>query len=490
MLFDAAGRVAGSAYREHRQHYPRPGWVEHDPVEIWRNTELVIKEALIRAGASARQLAAMGITNQRETVVLWERRSGRPVAPAIVWQDTRTQPLCERLIRRGLSGLIRRRTGLPIATYFSGPKLRWLLDQDSSLRRRAQRGELCAGTIDTWLVWWLTGGPQGGAHVTDATNASRTMLMDLRRRRWDPELLRAVGVPPAILPEIRSSLGREGFGRTAAPSPLGAGVPIAADLGDQQAALFGQACFAPGEAKSTYGTGNFLLINTGTRPLVSRHGLITTVACAFPDRWIYALEGSIAITGAAVQWLRDNLGIIENSGQSEGLAASVPDAGGIYFVPAFSGLFAPYWDMNARGAIVGLTRFVTRAHLARATLEAIAFQTAEVVRAMERDAGRRLRALKVDGGATANDLLMQIQADVLGLPVVRSARRETTAWGAAAAAGLAVGLWPSLGSLRKLTRSDRTFRPRTNPSDRRRALDGWRRAVERSRDWIHAGHRP
>ncbi len=483
MLFDTTGAVVSAAYREHRQHFPRPGWVEHDPLEIWRNAGLVVKEALARAGVRAGQLAAIGITNQRETVVLWERATGRPVAPAIVWQDTRTQAVCEGLIRRGLSSTIRRKTGLPITTYFSGPKLRWLLDQNASLRRRAERGELCAGTIDTWLVWWLTGGPRGGEHVTDATNASRTMVMNLRGHCWDADLLGALRVPPAILPEIRPSLMRAGYGLTAAASPLGAGVPITAALGDQQAALFGQACFAQGEAKNTYGTGNFLLLNTGSHPLRSRSGLITTMACAFEDRWTYALEGPIAITGAAVQWLRDNLGIIEDAGQSEALAATVPDAGGIYFVPAFSGLFAPYWDMKARGAIVGLTRFVTRAHLARATLEAIAFQTTEVVRAMERDARRHLRALKVDGGATANDLLMQIQADVLGLSVVRSARRETTAWGAAAAAGLAVGLWPSLASLRALARSDRTFRPRTDLSARRRALDGWRRAVERSRDW-------
>ncbi len=484
MLFDATGEVVSAAYREHRQHYPRPGWVEHDPQEIWQNTLSVIDEALAAAGGGAGKVISIGITNQRETVVLWQRASGRAVAPAIVWQDTRTQALCERLIQRGLAPSVRRRTGLPVATYFSGPKIRWLLDQDATLRKGAVRGDVCAGTIDSWLLWGLTGGPRGGVHVTDATNASRTMLMDLRRGRWDADLLRTLGIPRALLPDIRPSLTREGYGTTVALGRLRAGIPITAALGDQQAALFGQACFRPGEAKSTYGTGNFVLLNTGPRPLRSRHGLLTTVAWAFPGRWTYALEGSIAITGAAVQWLRDNLGIVGSAAESEGLARSVPDAGGIYFVPAFSGLFAPHWDMEARGTILGLTRFVNRAHLARATLEAIAFQTVDVVQAMERDARLRLHRLRVDGGATANALLMQIQADVLGRPVERSAIRETTAWGAAAAAGLAVGLWPTLGALRKKARTDRTFRPRTTPASRRAALAGWRRAVERSRGWL------
>ncbi len=346
------------------------------------------------------------------------------------------------------------------------------------------RGELCAGTIDSWLLWNLSGGPRGGLHITDATNASRTMLMDLRRRDWDDELLDALAIPRRVLPAIHPSLVRAGYARTAASSPLAAGIPIAAALGDQQAALFGQACFRPGEAKNTYGTGNFLLLHTGERPLPSRHGLITTVACAFPDRWTFALEGSIAVTGAAVQWLRDNLGILKDAADSERLARSVPDAGGIYFVPAFSGLFAPYWDMAARGAIVGLTRFTTRAHLARATLEAIAFQTAEVVLAMERDAGLRLRRLRVDGGAVKNALLMQTQADLLGVPVVRSAVRETTALGAAYAAGLAVGLYPSLSALRRQARSDRIFRPHLRGAARQAALAGWRRAVERARGWL------
>jgi glycerol kinase len=486
MVFDRRGAVVAAAYREHRQHYPQPGWVEHDPMEIWRNTKTVIRETLLQAGIRPRRLAAVGITNQRETVVLWERASGCPVAPAIVWQDTRTRALCQRLVRRGLEATVRRQTGLPVATYFSGPKLRWLLDADRTLRPRAARGELCAGTIDSWLLWWLSGGPRGGVHATDATNASRTMLMDLKRLEWDPQLLRALGVPRAILPTIRPSLLPEGYACTVAGGPLGPGVKIAAVLGDQQAALFGQACFRPGEAKNTYGTGNFLLLNTGARPLRSRHGLITTVACAFPDRRTYALEGSIAVTGAAIQWLRDNLSILRDATESESLAATVPDTGGVYFVPAFSGLFAPYWDARARGTITGLTRFATRAHLVRAALEAIAFQTVEVVRAMERDAHVRLRELRVDGGAVKNALLLQIQADLLGIPVARSAVNETTALGAATAAGLAAGLWPDLAALRRLARTDRTFRPHSTPAGRRAALGGWLRAVDRARDWLPA----
>jgi len=484
MLFDAGGRPVGGAYREHRQRYPQPGWVEHDPLEIWRNTRAVIGETLGRTRRPVGRIAALGIANQRETVVLWERGSGRPVAPAIVWQDTRTRDLCERLTRSGLAPVVRRKTGLPVATYFSGPKIRWLLDSDPRLRRRAERGELCAGTIDSWLLWNLTGGPRGGVHLTDATNASRTMLMNLRRHDWDDDLLQALGIPRAVLPAIHPSLASAGYARTSASTPLGRGIPITAALGDQQAALFGQACFRPGEAKNTYGTGNFLLLNTGGRPLPSRHGLITTVACAFPDRWMFALEGSIAVTGAAVQWLRDNLGILRDAADSERLARSVRDAGGIYFVPAFSGLFAPYWDMAARGAIVGLTRFTTRGHLARATLEAIALQTVEVVQAMERDAGLRLRRLRVDGGAVQNGMLMQTQADVLGIPVVRSAVRETTALGAAYAAGLAVGLYPSLSALRRQARSDRIFRPQMPSAARQAVLAGWRRAVERARGWL------
>jgi len=482
MLFDRDGRAAGSAYAEHRQSAPRPGWLEHDPDEIWAATVRVVTEALGRAGAGPRSVAAVGIANQRETIVVWERRTGRPIYPAIVWQDTRTRDACEALIADGASETIRRRTGLPVATYFSATKLAWMLIHVPGARALAERGDLCAGTIDAWLIWRLTGGPDGGAHVTDATNASRTMLMNLAARTWDTVLLDLFDIPKAVLPEIRPSSGR--YGTTRRDGPFGAEVPVCGALGDQQAALVGQACFRPGDAKNTYGTGCFLLQHTGGEPAASDAGLVSTVAYALPGAVAYALEGSIAIAGAAVQWLRDDLGLIRTAEETAGLAASVADAGGVYFVPAFSGLFAPYWDMTARGTIVGLTRYVTRAHLVRATLEAICYQTRDVVDAMARDTGRRPEALRVDGGASRNDVLMQLQADLLGMPVVRSSTAETTALGAAYAAGLAQGMWDSLDTIGRHWTSGRTFEPTMPAAEREARYAGWCRAVGRARGWV------
>jgi glycerol kinase len=485
MMFDAAGRVVAGAYAEHAQLTPQPGWVEHDADEIRDTTFSVVREALAQAGLAehaAGRVAAIGVTNQRETSVVWERRTGRPVYRAIVWQDTRTHEACRALMERGLEPMIRSRTGLPVATYFSALKMAWILDHIPGARRHAERGDLCCGTMDSWLIWWLTGGPDGGVHVTDVTNASRTQLMDLRTRAWDPDLLALFGIPAAALPEIR--LSSERYGETRSSGVFGRAVPVCGDLGDQQAAFVGQACYHPGDAKNTYGTGCFLLQHTGEVPLESRSGLLTTVGYAFPRGIAYALEGSVAVAGAAVQWLRDNLRIIGNAQETEAVAASVQDSGGVYFVPAFSGLFAPYWDMAARGVIVGLTRYVTRAHLVRATLEAICYQTRDVMEAMERDAGLRLGALKVDGGASRNDLLMQMQADILGVPVVRPIVNETTALGAACAAGLAVGMWESPEDLARHWIADRTFEPRTTASERDTGYAQWKRAVERARGWI------
>jgi glycerol kinase len=481
LVFDRRGRVVAAAQEEHRQITPRPGWVEHDPVEIWQRTRSVIRRACSEAGLSPRDLAAVGVTNQRETTVVWERATGRPVTHAVVWQDTRTDALCRELSRRGGVDRFRDRTGLPVATYFSGPKLRWILDHVPGARQAAERGDLLFGTVDTWLLWWLTGGPSGGLHVTDVTNASRTLLMNLHTLDWDEDILRELDIPRAVLPEIRPS---SQVYAEAVVDEL-AGVLLAADLGDQQAALFGQTCFAPTEAKNTYGTGCFLLLNTGTQPVPSRHGLLTTVAYRLGDSPpAYALEGSVAIAGAAVQWLRDNLGLIRISAEVEELARSVEDNGGVYFVPAFSGLFAPYWKSTARGVIVGLTRYAHRGHIARAALEATAYQTREVLEAMVQDGASPPSALKVDGGMVRNELLMQFQADVLGVPVVRAAVQETTSLGAAYAAGLAVGVWKDLDELRSLWAADRRWEP-TMAADRREALyRGWQRAVQRSFDWV------
>lgn len=480
ILFDHDGIPVATGQREHAQHFPRAGWVEHDAAEIRDNTVAVIREALDAAGASAADVAAVGITNQRETAVIWDRATGEPIAPAIVWQDTRTQAAVDALAAEGGTTRFQGVTGLPLATYFSATKIAWILDHVDGARARAEAGELAFGTTDSWVLWNLTGGPDGGVHATDVTNASRTLLMDLRTLTWDDGLLEAFGVPRGLLPEIRSS--SEMYGDAVAPL---AGVPVAGILGDQQAATFGQAAFDPGESKNTYGTGNFLIFNTGGEITTSQNGLITTVAYRLGDADpVYALEGSIAVTGSLIQWLRDNLGIIEKTTDVEALALSVEDNGGVYFVPAFSGLFGPYWRPDARGVIVGLTRYATKAHIARAALEAVAFQTREVLDAVNADAGLPLDELRVDGGMAANDALMQFQADILGVPVVRPAVIETTALGAAYAAGLAVGFWADLGELRANWREDRRWEPRFTAEDREERLAMWKKAVTRSFDWL------
>jgi glycerol kinase len=485
MVFDHAGREVGRHQLEHEQVLPRSGWVEHNPLEILERTETVIRTAMTRLGLEAADLGALGITNQRETTVVWNRRTGRPLYNAIVWQDTRTDRIADRLERDGRGDVIRHRAGLPPATYFAAGKVQWILENVDGVRELAERGDALFGTTDSWLLWHLTGGRDGGVHVTDATNASRTMLMDLETLDWDDELLSFFGIPRAMLPEIRPSSDPAGYGTTRPAGPLGGEVLLAASLGDQQAAMVGQACFSPGEAKNTYGTGNFLLLNTGTELVRSEHGLLTTVAYRLGDEPVhYALEGSIAVTGSAVQWLRDQLGIISGAEQSESLARQVPDSGGVYFVPAFSGLFAPYWRSDARGAIVGLSRFSTNAHLARATLEAICYQTRDVAEAMASDSGVHLDVLKVDGGVTANELCMQLQADVLGVPVSRPVVAETTALGAAYAAGLACGFWSGTDELRANWAEDRRWEPTWDDDTRERGYSGWRKAVERTLDWV------
>jgi glycerol kinase len=485
MVFDARGREVTRHQLEHEQIMTQPGWVEHDPLEIAERMNTVIAGALRHAGLTAADLAAIGIANQRETAVVWDPHTGRPWHNAIVWQDTRTDRIVSALDRGPAGRLIRERTGLPPATYFSGAKIQWLLEHVDGLREAAGRGDAIFGTIDSWVIWNLTGGPEGGAHVTDVTNACRTMLMDLRTLDWDEELLGIFGVPRAMLPAIRSSSERTPYGTTRRHGPLLGEVPVCGSLGDQQAATLGQVCTRPGEAKNTYGTGNFMLLNTGPEPVPSKAGLVTTVCYRLGDApAIYALEGSVAVTGSAVQWLRDQLGIIKAASEIEPLAASVEDAGGIYFVPAFSGLFAPYWRSDARGAIVGLSRFHTRAHLARATLEAICFQTRAVLDAMVADSGVQLEVLKVDGGATVNDALMQLQADILGVPVVRPTVPETTALGAAYAAGLAAGVWSDVDQLRENWTADRRWEPQWTADRRESSYRGWQKAVERTLGWV------
>lgn len=483
ILFDAAGRIRASAAREHRQIFPQAGWVEHDPDEIWSRTQEVMTAALAQASASRADVAAVGVANQRETTLVWDRTTGAAIYPAIVWQDVRTAEICREMgDLGGGADRYRSRVGLPLATYFAAPKIRWILDHVDGARARAAAGELLAGTVDSYLAWRLTGGPDGGVHVTDVTNASRTMLMDLRRLAWDAEIADEFGIPLAMLPQIRSSSEVLAPVTTVAGF---AGVPVAGLLGDQHAAMLGQACLAPGEAKNTYGTGSFLLLNTGDAPVFSDSGLLTTVCYRLGDAApAYALEGSIAVTGSLVQWLRDNVGIIRTADEIEDLARSVPDNGGVYIVPAFSGLFAPYWRPDARGVIVGLTRFATKAHLARAALEATAFQTCEVVEAMNADATTPLSTLKVDGGMVVNDTLMQFQADVLGVPVVRPATIETTALGAAYAAGLAVGFFSSTDEIRGNWSVDRRFEPQLDRAERDRMLATWRKAVRRTFDWV------
>src|SRR6516165_2195254 len=485
MVFDHSGTEVARHQLEHAQILPRPGWVEHDPAEIWDRTQAVIEKALRTANLRASDLAALGLTNQRETTLVWNRRTGRPYGNAIVWQDTRTDRIAAALDRDGRGDVIRHKAGLPPATYFSGGKLQWMLDHVDGLRADAERGEAIFGTVDTWLLWNLTGGTEGGVHVTDVTNASRTMLMDLTTLDWDDELLDLFTVPRPMLPQIRPSATPEPYGTTTARGPFGGELAITGMLGDQQAAMVGQVCFAPGEAKNTYGTGNFLLLNTGTDIVRSTSGLLTTVCFKFgAEPAVFALEGSIAVTGAAVQWLRDQLGIISGAAQSETLAAQVTDTDGVYFVPAFSGLFAPYWRADARGAIVGLSRFHTGAHLARATLEAIAYQTRDVAEAMERDSGVRFEVLKVDGGVTANDLAMQLQADILGVPVSRPVVAETTALGTAYAAGLATGFWADPSDLRANWQEDKRWTPTWDDDARAAGYAGWRKAVQRTLDWV------
>jgi glycerol kinase len=486
MIFDHGGNEVGRHQLEHQQILPQAGWVEHDPTEIWERTSTVLQQGLNRAGITAADLVSLGITNQRETAVVWDRKTGRPLYNAIVWQDTRTDRIASALDRDGRGDVIRRKAGLPPATYFSGGKIQWILENVDGAREAAERGDAVFGNTDTWLLWHLTGGRDGGVHVTDPTNASRTMLMDLETLDWDDELLGFFGIPRSMLPEIKpSSCPGEGYGRTRANGPLGAEVTINGDLGDQQAATVGQVCFAPGEAKNTYGTGNFMLLNTGTELVRSKAGLLSTVCYKFGDEpTVYALEGSIAVTGSAVQWLRDQLGIISGAAQSESLARQVEDNGGVYFVPAFSGLFAPYWRSDARGAIVGLSRYNTNAHLARATLEAICYQSRDVTEAMEKDSGVHLEVLKVDGGVTANELCMQIQADVLGVPVSRPVVAETTALGAAYAAGLAVGFWKDTDELRTNWNESKRWEPTWTGEQRDSGYATWKKAVERTLNWV------
>ncbi|MGI5504660.1 glycerol kinase GlpK [Lentzea sp. CA-135723] len=483
MIFDHSGRVVSVDQKEHEQIFPRAGWVEHDPAEVWQNTRQVAAGALAKADLSTSDIVAVGITNQRETAVVWDKNTGEPVYNAIVWQDTRTDKIVQELgALGGGQERYRAKVGLPLATYFSGPKVRWILDNVEGARERAEAGDLLFGNMDTWVLWNMTGGTDGGVHVTDPTNASRTMLMDLDTLQWDSSIASDMGIPMSMLPEIRSS--SEVYGQVRERGAL-AGVPIAGILGDQQAATFGQACLSPGEAKNTYGTGNFMLLNTGTEKVMSENGLLTTVCYKIGDAApVYALEGSIAVTGSLVQWLRDNLGMIGSAAEIEEHARSVEDNGGAYFVPAFSGLFAPYWRSDARGAIVGLTRFVNKGHLARAVLEATAFQTREVLDAMNADSGVDLTALKVDGGMVVNELLMQFQADILGVPVIRPVVNETTALGAAYAAGLAVGFWKTEDDIRDNWAQDKQWEPQMDDSRRASEYANWKKAVSKTFDWV------
>jgi glycerol kinase len=481
MLFDHGGNVVAVEQLEHEQIYPKAGWVEHDANEIWERSRQVMDGALGKAGGDASSVAALGITNQRETALVWDRNTGEPVHNAIVWQDTRTDKICEELSKDGGQDRFRLKNGLPIATYFSGPKVRWILENVDGTRERAESGDLIFGNMDTWCIWNLTGGTNGGLHITDVSNASRTMLMDLATLQWDDELCETIGVPRSMLPEIRPSSAAYGEVKDGSF----AGVQVAGDLGDQQAATFGQTCFSPGEAKNTYGTGNFLLLNTGTEAVQSKNGLITTVGYKIGDQdAVYCLEGSIAITGALVQWLRDNLKLIRTAPEVEELAKTVEDNGGCYVVPAFSGLFAPYWKGSARGVIAGLTRFVNGGHLARASLEATAFQSREVSDAMNADSGVELESLKVDGGMVVNETLMQFQADILGVPVIRPKVAETTALGAAYAAGLATGFWNNEDELRENWVEDKRWEPKMDEKARETAYHFWKKAVERTFDWV------
>ena len=480
MIFDHSGKVVCYDQKEHEQIYPKPGWVEHDPMEIWGAVQSVIAGALAKGAIDPKDIAAVGVTNQRETTVVWNKKTGKPVYNAIVWQDTRTDQICNEFAKDGGQDRLRAKVGLPLATYFSGPKVKWILDNVDGARAAADAGDLAFGNIDTWLIWNMTGGVNGGVHVTDVSNASRTMLMNLQTLDWDQEILNLMGIPRSMLPTIRAS--SDVYGNA---TGMLAGIPIAGDLGDQQAALFGQTCFSPGEAKNTYGTGCFMLLNTGTKIVPSKSGLLTTLGYKIGTQpAVYALEGSIAITGALVQWLRDNLRMFDYSKHVEDYAAAVPDAGGMYIVPAFSGLFAPYWRSDARGVFVGLTRFINRNHIARAALEATAYQTREVLDAMNNDSGVPLTALKVDGGMVYNNLLMQFQSDILGVPVIRPTVAETTALGAAYAAGLAVGFWAQVEDLRANWGKDKEWQPSMDAGKRDELYAGWKKAVTRTFDWV------
>jgi glycerol kinase len=483
MIFNHSGESVAMHQMEHEQIFPKPGWVEHDPMEIWARTEDVVKGAMERAGITAKDLAAVGITNQRETTVVWDKNTGKPLHNAVVWMDTRNDKVVAEMAKDGGQDRFRPQVGLPLATYFSGLKVKWLLDNVPAIREAADAGNALFGNIDTWLIWNLTGGPNGGAHVTDVTNASRTMLMNLDTLSWNEDIAKAMGIPLSMLPTIKSS--SEVYGYTLENGPFGGRVPVAGDLGDQQAATVGQACFSPGEAKNTYGTGCFMILNTGTEPVPSNNGLLTTLCYKFGDQpAVYALEGSIAITGALVQWLRDNLKMIKSAPEVEELAKTVEDNGGIYFVPAFSGLYAPYWKDDARGVIAGLTRYVNRGHFGRATLEATAYQTREVLDAMNADSGVDLTALKVDGGMVFNNLLMQFQADVLGVPVIRPKVAETTALGAAYAAGLAVGFWKNTDEMRQNWGMDKTWEPNKDSNASTELYKMWKKAVTRTFEWV------
>ena len=485
IIFDYAGQIIGLDQKEHEQIFPQPGWVEHDPMEIWQNTQSVIRGALGKTGVSGDELAAIGITNQRETAVLWDGNTGRPFYNAIVWQCTRTDEICRQLSSEGGQDRFRAKTGLPIATYFSGPKIRWILDHVHEAKIAAEKGTALFGTIETWIIWWLTGGPDHGAHVTDVTNASRTLMMNLETLQWDNEILKILDIPQQVLPRIVPSSDEDTWGHTQKDSVLQSTIPVCGALGDQQAALVGQTCFDIGEAKNTYGTGCFLLLNTGNNPVPSTHGLLTTVGYQVKGSApVYCLEGSIAIAGALVQWLRDNLEMIKTAPEIEELACTVKDNGGTYIVPAFSGLFAPYWRSDARGVVAGLTRFVNKGHIARAVLEASAYQTFEIVEAMNNDSGVELKKLKVDGGMVANELLMQFQADILNVPVIRPAVTETTALGAAYAAGLAVGYWSDTDKLRQNWSIDKTWDPKMETSQRESFISNWKKAVSKTFDWV------
>lgn len=485
IVFDGRGKIAGSMQKEHQQIFPGPGWVEHDPIEIWENTGYAIKGALAKTGLKGSDIKAVGIANQRETTLMWDKQTGKPYMNAIVWQDMRTDGICRKLAEDGGQDRFRAKTGLPLSTYFAGPKLRWMLDNCRPAYEGVQNGKAMFGTIETWIIWLLTGGPDGGTHVTDVTNASRTMLMDLGTLCWEEEILQIFDIPKKILPRIVPSIDSYTWGTTRKDGPFGAEIPLCGALGDQQAALVGQTCFEPGEAKNTYGTGCFLLLNTGTHPVPSSHGMLTTVAYQMRDeKPVYCLEGSIAVAGALVQWLRDNLGFIEHSAEIEPLARSVADNGGAYIVPAFSGLFAPYWRSDARGVIAGLTRYIKRGHIARAVLEAVAYQSLDVAEAMEKDSGIEMRSLRVDGGMVSNQLLMQFQADILGIPVIRPKITETTALGAASAAALAIGSASGIKELKENWGMDKTWHPQMSEHERKKDVKNWKKAVERTLNWI------